>query len=466
MERSMEQMSPLSRRRLLRILAAIGAAALFRPQLASSQQARVLDKPIPSTGEELPAVGLGSWITFNVGNDPIARDACAQVMGAFFDSGGRLIDSSPMYGSSQKVIGYGLTKLDGPPSLFSADKVWISSGARGPDQIEASRRFWGVPRFDLLQVHNLLSWEEHLRTLFAMKAADRLRYVGITTSEGRRHGEVERIMRAQPLDFVQVTYNILDRQVEDRILPLARDRGIGVIVNRPFREGELLRKLERHPLPGWGAEIGCTSWAQIILKFIVSHPAVTCAIPATTRVDHVRENMAAATGLLPDEAMRARMIASGSCCFRRAPITVCSNSTISRCGPGMSSRSCSASRCCSCGFAEEPGRVTPSPSSLPVAGCSSHGPTCSPATTPSTGRLAISPRALQSKRCCWSGPALSATRYHCALAGTWGARPGSASLSLRCSVGRWSAGFLVGRGCRPRSSALRRIPPWWRRWAF
>jgi diketogulonate reductase-like aldo/keto reductase len=307
--RSMEQMPPLSRRRLLRALAATGAAALLRPQLASSQQARVLSRPIPSTGEELPVVGLGSWITFNVGNDTIARDACAQVMRAFFDSGGRLIDSSPMYGSSQKVIGYGLTKLNGPPSLFSADKVWISSGARGPEQIEASRRFWGVPRFDLLQVHNLLSWEEHLRTLFAMKAAGRLRYVGITTSEGRRHGEVERIMRAQPLDFVQVSYNILDREVEHHILPLARERGIGVIVNRPFREGELLRKLERHPLPGWAAEIDCASWAQIILKFIVSHPAVTCAIPATTRVDHVQENLAAATGLLPDEAMRRRMIA-------------------------------------------------------------------------------------------------------------------------------------------------------------
>jgi len=254
-------------------------------------------------------VGLGSWITFNVGNDRIARDACAQVMRAFFDSGGRLIDSSPMYGSSQEVIGYGLAKLNGPPSLFSADKVWISSGARGPDQIEASRRLWGVPRFDLLQVHNLLSWEQHLRTLLDMKDAGRLRYVGITTSEGRRHGDVERIIRAQRIDFVQVTYNILDRQVEERILPLARDRGIGVIVNRPFREGELLRKIGRYPLPGWAADIGCTNWAQIILKFIVSHPGVTCAIPATTRVDHVRENMAAATGPLPDAAMRARMIA-------------------------------------------------------------------------------------------------------------------------------------------------------------
>jgi diketogulonate reductase-like aldo/keto reductase len=305
----MEQISALSRRRLLRAVVATGAAALFRPLLASSEQARVLSKPIPSAGEGLPAVGLGSWITFNVGNDRIARDACAQVMRAFFDSGGRLIDSSPMYGSSQEVIGYGLAKLNGPPSLFSADKVWISSGARGPDQIEASRRLWGVPRFDLLQVHNLLSWEQHLRTLLDMKDAGRLRYVGVTTSEGRRHGDVERIIRAQRIDFVQVTYNILDRQVEERILPLARDRGIGVIVNRPFREGELLRKIGRYPLPGWAAEIGCTSWAQIILKFIVSHPAVTCAIPATTRVDHVRENMAAATGPLPDAAMRARMIA-------------------------------------------------------------------------------------------------------------------------------------------------------------
>jgi diketogulonate reductase-like aldo/keto reductase len=305
----MEQIPALSRRRLLRAVVATGAAALFRPLLASSEQARVLSKPIPSAGEGLPAVGLGSWITFNVGNDRIARDACAQVMRAFFDSGGRLIDSSPMYGSSQEVIGYGLAKLNGPPSLFSADKVWISSGARGPDQIEASRRLWGVPRFDLLQVHNLLSWEQHLRTLLDMKDAGRLRYVGVTTSEGRRHGDVERIIRAQRIDFVQVTYNILDRQVEERILPLARDRGIGVIVNRPFREGELLRKIGRYPLPGWAAEIGCTSWAQIILKFIVSHPGVTCAIPATTRVDHVRENMAAATGPLPDAAMRARMIA-------------------------------------------------------------------------------------------------------------------------------------------------------------
>jgi diketogulonate reductase-like aldo/keto reductase len=299
----------LTRRELLHSLAASGVAALHWPSAASAQRNPILTRPIPSTGEALPVVGLGSWITFNVGDDIVARDACAEVMRAFFDGGGRLIDSSPMYGSSQQVIGYGLNKLNGPSSVFSADKVWISSGTRGPAQIEASRRFWGIPRFDLLQVHNLLSWEEHLRTLLSMKGAGQLRYVGITTSEGRRHRDFEQIMRSRPLDFVQVTYNILDREVEDRILPLAQDRGIGVIVNRPFREGALIKKLGRHPLPSWAAEIDCVSWAQFILKFIVSHPAITCAIPATTRVDHVKENMRVAAGPLPDQSMRTRMVA-------------------------------------------------------------------------------------------------------------------------------------------------------------
>ncbi|WP_051249364.1 aldo/keto reductase [Inquilinus limosus] len=298
----------LSRRTLLGALAASGAAPLL-PVPAATAQAAPITRPIPSTGEAMPVVGLGTWITFNVGDDPEARDDCAEVMRAFFAEGGRMIDSSPMYGSSQPVIGYGLAKLGRPPGLFSAEKVWTSSGAEGPGQIEESRRFWGVPRFDLMQVHNLLAWEAHLDTLFAMKAEGRLRYVGITTSEGRRHGEIERIMRERPIDFVQITYNILDREVEDRILPLAQDRGIGVIVNRPFRQGDLIHDVEGEPLPGWAGEIGCGSWAQILLKFIVSHPAVTCAIPATTRVDHMRENLGAARGPMPDAAMRRRMAA-------------------------------------------------------------------------------------------------------------------------------------------------------------
>lgn len=299
---------PMNRRTFLRSVTTAGAAALL-PRSISATPAPVLTKPVPSSREALPLVGLGSWVTFNVGNDPDARNACAKVMQAFFAGGGRLIDSSPMYGSSQQVIGYGLAKLEHPAELFSADKVWISSGSRGPGQIEASREAWGIPRFDLLQVHNLLNWEAHLPTLLAMKAAGQLRYVGITTSEGRRHGEFERVMRAQPLDFIQVTYNVLDREVENSILPLARERGIAVIINRPFQRGDLIRRLERHPLPVWANEIKCASWAQFALKFIISHPAVTCAIPATTRADHVQENLGAASDPLPDPAMRARMIA-------------------------------------------------------------------------------------------------------------------------------------------------------------
>ena len=295
----------LSRRTLLGVL----AAPLIRPIATLAQAHSIITKPIPSSGEALPVIGLGSWITFNVGQDTTARNTCTEVMRNFFALGGGMIDSSPMYGSAQEVIGYGLDRLGQPAGLFSADKVWISSTARGASQIEASRRHWGVPRFDLMQVHNLRSWEGHLETLFAMKASGRLRYVGITTSEGRRHSLFEEVMRTQPLDFVQVSYNILNRRVEERILPLAQERGIAVIINRPFQQGVLIRRLKRHRLPDWASEAGAENWAQFLLKFIVSHPGVTCAIPATSRVDHVKENMGAGYGDLPDEAMRRRMIA-------------------------------------------------------------------------------------------------------------------------------------------------------------
>jgi diketogulonate reductase-like aldo/keto reductase len=297
----------ITRRQAVAGLGAAAAATILKP-LAGLAQAQPITRRIPSTGELIPVVGLGTWITFNVGDDPELREECAAVMWAFFDAGGRMIDSSPMYGSSQPVIGYGLSRLSRPVRLFSADKVWTSSASSGPEQIEESRRFWRVQRFDLLQVHNLLAVEEHLPMLLAMKKAGQVRYVGITTSEGRRHDEIERIMATQPIDFVQITYNILDREVESRILPLARDRGIAVIANRPFREGALIRSLRRERLPSWAGEIGAATWAQFILKFIVSHPAVTCAIPATSQVPHVKENLAAATGRLPDEAMRRRMV--------------------------------------------------------------------------------------------------------------------------------------------------------------
>jgi len=295
------RLAPPTRRQVL------GAACALALPWVDARAGAPLTRRIPSSGEALPVVGLGSWITFNVGGDTAARAACVEVVRAFFAEGGRMIDSSPMYGSSQPTIGFALAQIGRPSALFSAEKVWVGDGARGPAQIEASRAHWGVSRFDLMQVHNLLAWQEHLPRLFEMKAAGQLRYVGITTSEGRRHAEIEQVMRTQPIDFVQLSYNLLDREAEQRLLPLAQQRGIAVIVNRPFREGALLRQLARHPLPAWAAEIDCSYWAQVALKFAVSHPAVTCAIPATSQVAHLRQNMAAARGRMPDAALRSRM---------------------------------------------------------------------------------------------------------------------------------------------------------------
>lgn len=295
-----------NRRRFLTAAAAMAAVPAIGPLPARAQQTAT--RTIPSTGEAIPAVGLGTWITFNVGDDPALLDASTDVMRAFFEAGGRLIDSSPMYGSAQATVGYGLEKLGMPEGLIATDKVWTSGD--GAAQIEQSRRLWRVPQFDILQVHNLVGWERQLPLIAGMKAAGRLRHVGITTSEGRRHGDFEAIMASQSLDFVQLSYNPLDREAENRLLPLAAERGIGVIVNRPFRQGRLTRALDRAPLPDFAAELGAQSWAQLILKFILSHPAVTVAIPATTVPGHAAENVAAASGPMPEDGLRERIAAA------------------------------------------------------------------------------------------------------------------------------------------------------------
>lgn len=269
----------------------------------------ILTKRIPATGEAISALGMGSWLTFDVGADAAARAQREEVLGAFFAEGGRLIDSSPMYGSSQSVIGAGLAALGRHADVFAADKVWTPGGEDGPAQIEATRARWGVGKFDLLQVHNLVDWRRHLETLFAMKAAGRLRYVGVTTYGGQRHAEIETIIAREPIDFVQLTYNIVDREAEARLLPIAAERGVAVIANRPFREGGLFSKVAGKRPPSLADEIGAASWAQFMLKFAISHPAITCAIPATRRVDHMKENMGALSGPVPDDALRARMAA-------------------------------------------------------------------------------------------------------------------------------------------------------------
>ena len=296
-----------SRRAVLTGLGGVGLAAIGCRR-ASAAAAAPLTKSIPSTGERLPVVGMGSWITFDVGDDAAARAQRVEVLRAFFDAGGALIDSSPMYLTSQEVIGHCLARLPDRPALFAATKVWTMTRALGVRQMEASRQLWGVDRFDLLQVHNLLDWETHLETLVEWKAQGRVRYIGVTTSHGRRDETLEHVMTTQPIDFVQFTYNILDREAETRLLPLAAERGLAVIINRPFRRGTLFEVIGQRSLPGWAAEIGCANWAQLFLKFIVSHAAVTCAIPATSRVDHMRENMGALAGPLPDAAMRRRML--------------------------------------------------------------------------------------------------------------------------------------------------------------
>ncbi len=297
-----------SRRKFLASLGALGTAVHLGHGRARAAARPVLTRAIPKTGERLPVIGMGSWLTFDVRGDKVLRDKRLEVLQTFFDSGGAVVDSSPMYGSSEEVIGYCLSRMANQPALFSATKVWTLMQSRGVRQMEASQQLWRVDGFDLMQIHNLLDWESHLETLVDWKAKGRLRYIGITTSDGRRHKAMEKIMTGRPIDFVQFTYNILDRGAEKRLLPLAAERGLAVIVNRPFRRGALFDYFDRQPLPEWAGDFDCANWAQFFLKFIVSHPAVTCAIPATTRVDHMSENMGAAVGSLPDPAMRARMI--------------------------------------------------------------------------------------------------------------------------------------------------------------
>jgi diketogulonate reductase-like aldo/keto reductase len=268
----------------------------------------ITTKVIPSSGERIPVLGMGTWQTFDVGRSSDVRARLLSVLENFFARGGRLIDSSPMYGRSEGVVGALLPQVRPRPSLIAASKVWIYGKRLGTVQIEDSRKEWAIPRFDLLQVHNLMDWEAHLETLREMKTNGRVRYIGVTTSHGRRHEELERIMTREKLDFVQFTYNLADRSVENRLLPLARERGIAVIINRPLDGGELFQRVRGMPLPPWAGEIGVRTWSQYFLKFVVSHPAVTVAIPATSQPSHMIENMGAAFGTMPDERMRRRMV--------------------------------------------------------------------------------------------------------------------------------------------------------------
>lgn len=297
----------LTRAQLLALLPGALLAASSRPVTAAQGAARMLTRKIPSSGVEVPVIGLGTWRGFDVGADTAARARLAAVLAALFEAGGTVIDSSPMYGSSEEVAGALLAQANLHTRAFVATKVWTEGRAAGIAQMEASMRKLGDRRVELMQIHNLVDWRAHLDTLRVWKKEGRIQHLGITHYRDDAHAQLEAVIRAEAVDTVQLNYSIDNRAAEARLLPLAADRGVGVLVNLPFGGGGLLRSLQPRPLPSWAAEIGCRSWAQVLLKYVISHPAVTCAIPGTSRPEHMSENAAAGRGPLPDASLRARM---------------------------------------------------------------------------------------------------------------------------------------------------------------
>jgi diketogulonate reductase-like aldo/keto reductase len=275
----------------------------------SSEKVHMQTRTIPSSGEKLPVVGCGTWQTFDVGADANARKKLAEVLATLFDAGGTVIDSSPMYGTSEDVAGSLIAEMGARSKAFIATKVWTRGKQGGIQQIERSMQLLRTDKLDLMQVHNLLDWRIHLATLRDMKAKGRIRYIGVTHYTSSAYRELESGMRAEELDFIQVNYSADDRAAEDRILPLAAERGMAVLINLPFGGGGLLRRLRGRPLPQWAAEIDCRTWAQILLKFVLSNPAVTCVIPGTSNPDHMRENARAGVGAFLTEAQRKRIVA-------------------------------------------------------------------------------------------------------------------------------------------------------------
>ena len=289
-----------SRREILQLSLALAAGGPVE---------RMRTRPIPRTGEQLPLIGMGTWRTFDVGDSEKERKPLREVLARLFEGGGRLIDSSPMYGRAEQVVG---ELVDPAWKPFLATKVWTSGREEGIAQMRRSMQLM-APRagrpFDLMQIHNLVDWRTHLPTLRAWKEAATIRYWGITHYSDSAFGEMEAIVRAEKPDFVQLPYSVGVREAEKRLLPACADQGVAVLVERPFEAGSLLREVRKRPLPAWASEIDCTSWAQVLLKFILGHPAVTCPIPATANPEHMADDIRAGYGRLPDESFRRRIVA-------------------------------------------------------------------------------------------------------------------------------------------------------------
>jgi diketogulonate reductase-like aldo/keto reductase len=294
---------------LLRLAAASTLLAATRVD-AADRKMMLVTRPIPKSKEQLPVVGLGTWQTFDVGTGD-ARKPIAEALAKYLAAGGRLIDSSPMYGRSEEVTGDELANVatkDTTP--FLATKVWTSGKQAGIEQMERSLKRMRTKRMDLMQVHNLLDVKTHLPVLREWKAAGKIRYLGVTHYQHDQFDTIEKLMKTEKLDFIQIPFSIADRFAEKRILPAAADTGTAVIVMTPFESGELFGKVKGKPLPALAADIDCTSWAQFFLKFIIGHPAVNCPIPATSKATHVADNMQAAYGRMPDAKQREQMAAA------------------------------------------------------------------------------------------------------------------------------------------------------------
>lgn len=286
-----------------------GLAATLGLALPARGASGAITRPIPASGEALPVIGMGTSRTFDVGADAAGRARLAEVLAAFFAGGGTLIDSSPMYGSAETVVG-DLLRAAPPKQWFAATKVWSDGREAGIAQMNDSLRKMNVSRMDLMQVHNLRDWRTQLATLREWKAAGRIRYIGITTSTSRQYEEFAAVMRSETLDFVQLNYSAGEREAEQVLLPLARDRGIATLINRPFMKSELFRRVAGRPLPDWAKDIDCDSWGQLFLKWILGHPAVTCIIPASSKAANMADNLRAGFGTLPDEPLRKRILAA------------------------------------------------------------------------------------------------------------------------------------------------------------
>lgn len=301
-------MDKMTRRAATKLITGAAAGFLLPTEAARAQSSAMLTRAILSSGEKLPVIGLGTWNVFDVEITPANEKQLGDVLSLFVKLGGAVIDSSPMYGRAEQVIGALVTKLGLHDKLFLATKVWTRGKQAGIESMERSMTRLQTKRIDLMQVHNLVDVTTQLATMREWKAQGRFRYIGITHYNSSAFGEVEKVLRAEKVDFLQINYSIMEREAEERILPLAKDRQVALIINRPFGGGDLFSRVRSKPLPNWAAEFDCRSWAQFFLKWIVAHPGVTCAIPATNNPQHLEDDLAGGIGRLPDAKTRQRMV--------------------------------------------------------------------------------------------------------------------------------------------------------------